>query len=97
MRTHSYRDVDFDFLEDVQNCLHGLGNDKYFPSDALRVTEIFDEPQFFVDGATASDISQGETLGDCWFLSGLGVVATAGLIEKICVEVCHLYHHTVER
>lgn len=82
------RDIEFDFLEDKEYCLHGLDAiDKFFPTDALRVTELFDDPQFFVDGATASDISQSDMLGDCWFLSGLGVVATAGLIEKICVEV----------
>lgn len=68
--------------------MHGLdATNMYFPTDALRVNEIFDSPQFFVDGATASDISQSDTLGDCWFLSGLSIVATAGLIEKICVEV----------
>jgi hypothetical protein len=58
----------------------------YEPMDALRVNQIFDKPEFFINGATASDISQG-SIGDCWFLSGLSLIATAGLVEKICVEV----------
>jgi hypothetical protein len=61
------------------------------PVEALRVSEIYDKPQFFIDGATASDVAQGH-MGDCWFLSALCVVATAGLVEKICVEVRARYY-----
>jgi hypothetical protein len=88
-----FRDIEFDLLEDRERCLHGLAHTgdsiRFNPTDAVRVTQIFDKPQFFVDGATASDISQGK-IGDCWFLSGLAVIATAGLIERVCVEVRHL-------
>ena len=65
-----------------------IGSDPpYTPADVRRVTDVFENPQFFVDGATASDIAQGR-LGDCWFLSALGVVGTLErLIQNICVEV----------
>jgi hypothetical protein len=87
------RDRDFDCEADKDRCLHGLptaeGAPSYEPVEALRVTQIFDKPQFFINGTTASDVAQG-AIGDCWFVAALSVVATAGLIEKICVEVCSL-------
>ncbi|KAG8926735.1 hypothetical protein FRC02_008704 [Tulasnella sp. 418] len=80
-----YRDIDFDFIEDQDLCLHGLSKSSiYSPSDVLRVTQIFDNPKFFVDGATSGDLAQG-AIGDCWFISAMAIVASAGLIEKICV------------
>ena len=55
------------------------------PADVMRVTDIFDNPQFYIDGASSSDVVQG-ALGDCWFLSAIANVASVpGLIEKICV------------
>jgi hypothetical protein len=40
------------------------------PQSVKRVSDIFDNPRFFVDGANARDIRQGSS-GDCWFLSAL--------------------------
>lgn len=47
--------------------------------------DIFDDPQFFIDGATATDVHQGNS-GDCWFLAALmAVSAKKELIEQLCV------------
>ena len=76
-------------------CLKGLNfteEDAPPPPAVLRVTQIFDNPQFVIDGAEAIDIIQGR-LGDCWLLSALSTMSTSkGLIEKLCVEVSHFLH-----
>ncbi|CAE6382076.1 unnamed protein product [Rhizoctonia solani] len=98
-RNCRFRDIEFDLEGDRERCLYGLnvpgtGSDdgsEYIPApsgpaDVLRVTQIFDDPEFFIDGANSSDVVQG-ALGNCWFMSAVSTVATMeGLIERICVH-----------
>ena len=49
--------------------------------------DIFEKPQFFVDGASANDVRQSRYAGDCWFLAS--VTALLGMprtLERLCVE-----------
>ena len=84
----AHRDHEFDLYNDQDRCLNGLeGPGGLEPSDVQRVTDIFENPRFFVDGANSNDIVQG-SLGDCWFVSALATMSTAeGLVEKFCVAV----------
>jgi len=51
-----------------------------------RVEDIFDNPKFYDDGATANDIRQGRN-GDCWFLAALAALTgKEELIERLCVK-----------
>lgn len=87
-RNRKFRDLEFDLGKDLEQCLHSLSTspaEKFKPADVLRVSQIFEKPQFTVDGADSSDIVQG-TLGDCWFLCAVATLSSLpGLIDKICV------------
>ena len=49
------------------------------------MTDIFEEPQFYIDGPTSNDVRQGRS-GDCWLLAALCTLSVKpGLIEKLCV------------
>lgn len=53
--------------------------------ELIFLQEIFDNPQFFVNGPTASDVRQGYD-GDCWLMAALCTMGNKEeLIEKICV------------
>ncbi|KAJ7230260.1 hypothetical protein GGX14DRAFT_410281 [Mycena pura] len=85
-KNRKFRDIEFDLENDRGKCLNGLScMESYDPSDVQRVTDIFENPRFFVDGASSNDIVQG-AIGDCWMVSALATMSTCpGLVEKFCV------------
>lgn len=47
--------------------------------------DIFEKPVFYEDGASASDVRQGND-GDCWFMAALCALANEKhMIDKVCV------------
>ncbi|KLO18822.1 cysteine proteinase [Schizopora paradoxa] len=89
-KNRKFRDVEWDFESMRNMCLHGPDPNEapqFTPSAIKRVPQIFEDPHFYVDDPSASDIVQG-ALGDCWFLSAIAVVATKpDLIKKLCVAI----------
>lgn len=92
-----YRDPHFDLEADLKlvrrDCLESLSNFEpldnpgkdFRPGSAKRVVEIFDKPQFYIEGPTANDVRQGRD-GDCWLMSALCMLSNKkGLIERLCV------------
>lgn len=63
----------------------GDGERVFRPQAVKRVVDIFDDPQFFIDGPTANDVRQGRD-GDCWLMAALCTLSNKpGLIERCCV------------
>lgn len=61
------------------------GNHVMMPRAVKRVVDIFDAPEFFIDGPTANDVRQGRD-GDCWLMAALCTLSNKpGLIERCCV------------
>ena len=58
-----------------------------FAPSVKRIADIFDNPQFFVDGASSQDIKQGQE-GDCWFLSALSALCSLENGEQLLEKVC---------
>ncbi|KAK4556221.1 hypothetical protein LTR86_006918 [Recurvomyces mirabilis] len=55
------------------------------PTWIKRIEDVFEKPQFFIDGANATDVHQGSA-GDCWFLAALmAISAKKELIENLCI------------
>lgn len=85
--TDPHFDIELDLKSGMRHYLDGLDkvNEEMRPRGVKRVTEIYQNPQFFVNGPTASDVRQGYD-GDCWLMAALCTMGNkAGLIEKICV------------
>ncbi|KAI9894416.1 MAG: hypothetical protein M1814_003173 [Vezdaea aestivalis] len=87
-----YRDVHFDIEFDLKryqwDCLNGLVDNfgsQELPGSVKRCADVFEDPRFWVDGASSGDVRQGRD-GDCWFLAALCTLSNAkGLIERVCV------------
>lgn len=74
-----------DTLQNLNGGLPKVVSNLDAPPWVKRVEDIFDDPHFFVDGATPTDVHQGSG-GDCWFLAGLmAISAKKELIERLCV------------
>ena len=55
------------------------------PKSVKRISDIFGDPQFYVDGPSANDVRQGRD-GDCWLMAALCTLSNKpGLIERVCV------------
>ncbi|GBB88679.1 hypothetical protein RclHR1_15230004 [Rhizophagus clarus] len=80
-----FRDREFDLYVDVYDCLYFENAEKFETSGIKRVSQIFEKPQFFIDGSEYNDINQG-AIGDCWFVAALAVITNIpSLLETLCV------------
>ncbi|KAF9908595.1 hypothetical protein BX616_000085 [Lobosporangium transversale] len=84
-----FRDSKFDLLNDRRNCLYAsLISETVYKDIAgtKRITDLFKNPVFFLNGASPDDIKQG-SVGDCWFVASLAVISNIpGLLEQLCVK-----------
>lgn len=63
------------------------------PPEVKRISDIFDKPQFFLDGAAPADVHQGYD-GDCWFLAALMAI-TAKHKQLVEQRLCVAYDEKV--
>lgn len=83
-------DIEFDLKWGRRDCLETLKTPNreksiFRPKSVKRVGDIFENPQFFINGPEAKDIRQGQD-GDCWLLAALCTLSNKkGLIERVCV------------
>ncbi|CAG8010644.1 unnamed protein product [Penicillium salamii] len=85
--TDPHFDIELDLKSGRRHYLDGLDkpNSEMRPRGVKRVTEIFEKPEFFVNGPTASDVRQGYD-GDCWLMAALCTMGNKEvLIRNICV------------
>ncbi|KAF9888086.1 hypothetical protein FE257_009351 [Aspergillus nanangensis] len=85
--TDPHFNIEVDLKSGKKDYLFGLTetNMHMQPRGVKRVTEIFENPSFFVNGPTASDVRQGRD-GDCWFMAALCTMGNKEeLIEQVCV------------
>ncbi|KAF9981625.1 hypothetical protein BGZ75_007016 [Mortierella antarctica] len=84
-----FRDSKFDLLNDRRNCLYSSLISETVYGDIAgtkRLTDLFRNPVFFLNGASPDDIKQG-SVGDCWFVASLAVLSNIpGLLEQLCVK-----------
>jgi hypothetical protein len=86
------RDIEFDLDQDKRLCLYGLEpKTEFSPSDVMRVTDIFEDPVFFFNGPSSSDISQGAD-GDCYFLAALSMGRLLCSYDIFCSPMCFSRH-----
>ncbi|CAG8549219.1 2641_t:CDS:2 [Acaulospora morrowiae] len=84
-QNRKFRDREFDLFVNPMDCLYSLAKTPYNHTGVRRVSKIFKNPQFFIDGVEPNDIKQG-SIGDCWFVASLAVITNIPkLIETICV------------
>ena len=86
VRMPSVSPSNFSLIDRDQNRVSDISTEDIdFPPWVKRVEDIFEKPQFFIDGASAEDVHQGED-GDCWFLAALmALCAKKELVDKLCV------------
>ncbi|KAL8681953.1 MAG: hypothetical protein Q9186_001961 [Xanthomendoza sp. 1 TL-2023] len=80
-------DIEFDLKRNKRDCLDSLSGagSTLTPKSVKRVPDIFDNPIFFKEGATANDVRQGFN-GDCWLLSALCAITNKkNLVDRVCV------------
>ncbi|KAL9000704.1 MAG: hypothetical protein Q9169_000740 [Polycauliona sp. 2 TL-2023] len=81
-------DIEFDLKRNLRDCLDTLNSPRndLSPKSVKRIPDIFENPIFFKEGATANDVRQGFN-GDCWLLSALCAITNKkDLVDRVCVH-----------